>query len=392
MQVDSQGVCAGSRLLGTSGRPSPVLHLVNGLHLLGAERVAAEIALQAPAVQYPQTIGLVNGTPALEEDFRKFLRGSEVGTLNLSGPGGTLALAARIGRYCRRARIAVVHSHGYKSGCASVLARPMCPGVTLVVTNHGYMLHTWRERAYRRIDLCMLRGFSKIVAVSDSVAQEMVDSGIDARKISVIMNGVSAAGGDLSQGRELRLELGVPQDAIVCGVTASLTPVKGHDDLLSALCLLGPSHSSLHIILLGEGPLRCSLEDRVRQLGLEDRVHFAGHRADARECLSTIDIFVLPSHSEGLPMALLEAMGAGVAIVATAVGAVPSVVRDGINGLLTPPAAPDFLASRIKALAEDPALRRSLGQVARETIAERFSSGRMAQAYLSVYDTAINQQ
>jgi glycosyltransferase involved in cell wall biosynthesis len=145
-------------------------------------------------------------------------------------------------------------------------------------------------------------------------------------------------------------------------VVASLRAVKGHLDLLAALATLADPP---RVCLVGDGPDRAAILAAVDRLGLAGVVELAGHRPDARTVLPGYQFAVLPSHHEGLPNAVLEAMAAGLPVVATAVGAVPDVVADGVTGFVVPPRAPEALAAAIGRLAGDPALRTRFGTAAR---------------------------
>ncbi len=166
---------------------------------------------------------------------------------------------------------------------------------------------------------------------------------------------------------------------------ANLYPVKGHTHLIQALALLKGAHPRLHLALAGRGQLHDDLSRQAARLGLEDRVHLLGLRADVPNLLRSADLFVLASLSEGLPLALLEAMLAGTPVVATQVGEVPSVLGDDVYGLTVPPADSIALAEAIHRILDDPEEACAMGERARVRAEARFSVRCMVDAYLALY-------
>ncbi|HWW83232.1 MAG TPA: glycosyltransferase, partial [Vicinamibacterales bacterium] len=187
---------------------------------------------------------------------------------------------------------------------------------------------------------------------------------------------------------EARSSLGLPSDAPVAGVIARLTAQKGHAHLFNALGQT-PELASTHLVVIGDGDLRDRLQQRVDSLGLASRVHFVGARRDLGTLLRAMDVFVLPSLWEGLPLSLLLAMGAGVPVVASSVGGVPEVVEDQRTGLLVPPGDERTLAKALTRVITDPALGRQLADAARPTIAPRFGVDRYVASVAALYDRLL---
>jgi glycosyltransferase involved in cell wall biosynthesis len=152
------------------------------------------------------------------------------------------------------------------------------------------------------------------------------------------------------------------------------------------------SPEGVHTVVVGDGPERAQLEALAGQLGLADRVHLAGHQQDVRPWLAALDVLVLSSDWEGMPNALLEAMAAGLPIVATAVGGVPEVVVDGATGLLVPPGDPSALAEAITRLLRDPDLRRTMGQAGRARVERRFSINETVRLTEELYATLLEEK
>ncbi len=185
------------------------------------------------------------------------------------------------------------------------------------------------------------------------------------RRAQVVVHGVDlstsrATDGERSR-REVRAELGIGAGEVLVVTVANLRSEKGYDVLLDAAHETDRRGLALQFAAAGQGVLKDVLTEQQHQLGLDDRFRFLGHRPDALRLIAAADIFVLPSRQEGLPVALMEAMSVGAAIVATAVGGVPEVIADGVNGLVVPPDDPVALANALERLGSDSDLRRRLG-------------------------------
>jgi len=226
----------------------------------------------------------------------------------------------------------------------------------------------------------------KVICVSAAVRDELAHHapGVSG-KAMVIPNGVDLGSRASAIDRtHVRDRLGVPEGCFLIGSVGRVHPVKGHADLVAAAARLARDDSApFQVIIAGYpvDPWATELAGLARTLGVERLVHFLGHRPDVPELLAAMDVFVLPSHSEGMPNALLEAMAAGKPVVATRVGGSAEIIRDGENGLLVPPQAPGALASAIGRLRADPALAGLLGAAARRDVASKYSWAGMVRSY-----------
>jgi glycosyltransferase involved in cell wall biosynthesis len=182
----------------------------------------------------------------------------------------------------------------------------------------------------------------------------------------------------------------LPEDAITMAVIAQFIPRKGHRYLLQVMPELLETYPSLRLLLFGQGPEEAQLRAQVEELALTDRLIFAGFRNDLSKILPCLDLVVHPALMEGLGISLLQAAGAGVPIVAVAAGGMPEVVRDGVNGLLVPPADSAALAAAIKRLLADPGLRHRFGAAGRELVQQAFSIEHMVEGNLQVYRSLLN--
>ncbi|MBI3298641.1 MAG: glycosyltransferase [Elusimicrobia bacterium] len=212
----------------------------------------------------------------------------------------------------------------------------------------------------------------------------------DPAKVRTIRNGVDIAGWPVSKSDRARLrkELGVAHNEVLIGAVGRLDEQKGHTYLLEAVAKLRAQHPA-RLVIIGDGPLRKVLADRLRSLGLEGAAHLVGERKDVTAWLSAFDIFALPSLWEGLPNALLEAMALGLAVVATQVDGVPEAVAHDISGLLCKPQDSQSLYVALQDLIAEPELRKRLGEHAKQVVAENFGLGPMIDAYHEVYRSVL---
>ncbi|RDV84839.1 glycosyltransferase family 4 protein [Ammonifex thiophilus] len=296
----------------------------------------------------------------------------------------------------RRENFSLLHLHGFKAGLIGGLVGWLLrPPPSIVLTIHNSLFFgegSGKQRFLARIEAFLSRRTFKVIAVSQALRAELVTKfHLPSEKVVVIPNGIDLTPFTLGVLfptilRELPLPAGVP----LLGTVARLVPQKGLPCLLEALALL-PAELRPGWLIVGDGPLRQELEDKARALGLSHLVVFAGYRPpeEIPSILKVIDIFVLPSLSEGLPLALLEAMAAGKPVVATAVGGIPEVVQEGRTGYLVPPGDAQALARALLSLLESPDRAREMGEAGRKRVEERFSSQRMAQEVMAIYREAL---
>ena len=278
----------------------------------------------------------------------------------------------------RRERPDVVHANSSKAGVLGRLAAVLMRVPVRVFTVHGWAFkgHTGQaSRLYRWADKLMDPLTSVTICVSETErAAGLAARTCRAQRTVVIPNAVDvgAAPGARHDGDPPRVvsvgRLAAPKDALT---------------LLRALTDVAPAPFSA--LLVGDGPDRPELEASIRALGLEDTVTLAGSRSDVPALLAAADVFVLSSRSEGAPFSILEAMAAGLPVVASNVGGVGELVVDGETGLLVPPADPGRLAEALRRVLRDAALRRRLGAAGRARAAERFDLRALQRAHLELY-------
>ena len=285
--------------------------------------------------------------------------------------------------------IDVLHSHGYKSNFYGYAASARV-GVPFIATCHLWTRSNATVRLYEALDAYVLRRADHVVGVSDVIVDALRKSGIPPAKTSVIYNGIDAVAKPTDE-PNLRAELSVVGDVPLVGTVARLEEQKGLRYFIEAAERVALDFPEAVFVIVGDGSMRESLADSIRQKGLNHRIRLLGRRDDMPNIYASLDLFVLASLNEGLPMVLLEALSASLPVVATRVGAVPQVIDSGHSGLLVDPSNPHLLAEGILACLRDKRFAGSLGMHGRATVVERFSSDTMSRQYLAVYERSFNK-
>ena len=366
-----------------------ILHLISSAGLLGAERVLLELAGHSKQAGLKVTIGVFENSrnPNLEVANEAKERGFQVQIFPCSGrlDKNTIQM---IKDYIDNASVQILHSHNYKSNFYARRALSNS-NVRWVVTNHGRRFGP-KLLLYNLLDAFIVRRADKIIAVSEEIAKKMKLAGIVKGKILLIENGVNLERFTKNTSPEaIKESLGIKKEALVVGTIGALTREKGHQYLLRAALKVIRIYPKAIFLLVGDGIERPNLEKTVSHLGIKDSVIFAGMRKDVPEILSILNAFVLPSLNEGLPIALLEAQAAKVPVVATRVGAIPDVVKDGITGILIPPEDPEAIAKSIVRVLSDRKGAHNMAQKGFERVRDNFSSEKMASKYIMIYKELI---
>ena len=309
--------------------------------------------------------------------------GVPVEELAVRGPWD-LAAARRLARLVRRVRPAVVGLHSSHSHGLGVLARSMLrpPRPLFVVTRRvdfpvSRGLPGWWK--YRR-------GVDGFIAISRAVAAELEAGGVPAGRIRLVYSGVEPPVVPAGAREQVAAELGLAAHRLLVGNVAGLVGHKDQATLLRALRLAVEEEPRLVLLLVGEGELREELERLAAELGLDrERVRFLGFRTDVGRILGALDLFVMSSSREGLGTAVVDAMMAGVPVVATAAGGLPEMVEDGVTGRLVPPGDPEALAAAILHALRHPEETARMAAAAGETARRRFSAAAMVEGTVAAY-------
>ena len=228
----------------------------------------------------------------------------------------------------------------------------------------------------------------KIIAISDCVRQDLIESGVDPSRVVCILNGIEISqfgAGNVPKGGGVSAGVNGSEGQVMVGTVARLHPVKALDVFVEAARITLASFPNARFIIGGTGPMEDALRAKIRDLKLEPYVKMAGFVEDVPEFLAGLDIFVLSSDAEGLGLVVLEAMAQGLPVVATAVGGVPEAVKDEETGFLVPPRNARLLAQSIARLAIDPDMAARMGAAGRKRAEELFDAKLMAQKTVQVY-------
>lgn len=283
----------------------------------------------------------------------------------------------------RRRGVDVVHSHEFTMGVYGTVAAKLARRPH-VLTMHGGRYYAGKLQ--RRVALGVAARVSDaVVGVSGACAADLEQTlRLRHGAVRVVPNGVPVPRGDRTK---VRAELGLGDADRLLVAVGNLYPVKGHIVLLRALALLVEhgKASGLTVAVAGRGGEEAALREFARQAGIEANVRLLGYRDDAGDILAGADIYAMPSLSEGLPLALLEAMAVGLPVIASRVGGIPEVAIDGENALLVPPGDPAALGSAIERLIGDRALCARLGRAARQTAERDYTLDAMLDRYEAIY-------
>jgi glycosyltransferase involved in cell wall biosynthesis len=365
-----------------------VLYLITELNVGGAEKVVANLATQLSKRGHNVLVACLFDPGPIADEI--IAAGVPVVNLGMRGKGD-LRVVFRLLRLLRIEGIQVLHSHLFHANLLAPIVGRIANIPIIIATRHSADIYgrrrEWVSSWVRR--LC-----DAVVAVSEEVRdEELRSSHLPPSKMIVIPNGVEIqahAQLDRTNIVALRGELGIPPNVPLIGTVASFKDYKGHTYLIDATVRILEQFPNAKVLFVGDGPLRTQLENKVEVLDLTDAIVFTGIRRDVRELLTLLDLFVLPSLSEALPVAVLEAMAAGRPVVATSVGGVPEAVVNGVTGLLVPPRNPTALAEAIVSLLSGPELRQQMGQAGRERVLQHFSVEQMVERTQTLYEQLLD--
>ncbi len=309
----------------------------------------------------------------------------------------------RLARIIREERPAILHTHTAKAGAvgrvAALLAGRARPPI-IVHTFHGHVLRGYFGRfwtaVFRLLERLLARVTDALVAVSPEVRDELVALGVaPVSKFAVVRLGIELDS-RLAAGAEARAEtrraMGVPAGRYVVGWIGRMTGVKRTDLVLRAFRLLRDGGVDAALCMVGDGPDRERVEELAAELELMPYCLFPGYQEDVGPLFAAFDVFVLPSGNEGTPVTAIEALAGGCPVVATRVGGVPDVVRDGEDGFLVEPGSVDELGDRLARLARDPALRARMGAAGRERMRARYAVGRLIDDVDALYRELLERK
>ena len=362
--------------------------IIDSLNWGGAEMLLGDLACVAPSVGIELTVaylGVQNGNVAGERLRRNGIEPQAIPVRRLVDPVSVCAVR----RHLAAVGPEIVHTHlEYADTLGALAARSLgLPAISTLHVMHWDQDVRSRTRA-RLAGFIRRRCAYRVVTVSEAASRAYLDQGWDASDHVVAIPNGSSAVPTPGRGRAVRHELGIASDALVVGMLSVLRPGKGHDVAVEAIGALTAELPHLRLLVAGDGPSRGDVERMMAALG--PAAVMAGHRDDTMAVLDACDVLVHPSRFDALPSGLIEAMAAGVPVVATRVGGIPEIVIEGQTGLLVdaPPTAAG-VANALRPLLNDPHLRAAMGARARERYRASFTAKHWAVQLRELYEQAI---
>jgi glycosyltransferase involved in cell wall biosynthesis len=364
-----------------------ILHIISSSGMYGAEAVILNMSRTLNESSNSSILGVFSNSanPNLQLHEVATAQGIDSHLISCTGQIDR-TVPASIRELAARTNADILHAHGYKADLYSYSALRQS-AIPLVSTCHNWLDNDLAVSLYGMADRFVLRSYAAVVAVSDEVQQRLLNAGVRKEKIHLVRNGVDLRPFDDAP-PSLRT---IPSDdySPIVGLVGRLGAEKGVDIFLRAAARVLVELPSARFVVVGEGPDREQLELLLSKLQIEENVSLLGRRDDMPSVYASLDLMVSASRREGLPIAILEGMASSLPIIATAVGAVPTIIRNDNTGVLVPAEDVETLASEIVKLLANPAQRQRLGAAAKKLIEEEFSARRMTADYLRVYEQAI---
>ncbi len=366
--------------------PIRVLHVFVTLPVGGAEFVLLNTVQNLPADRFQSVICCIRDKGTVGEILAD--RGYPLFELGLMHKKGwDWRIVQRLAALMRQQRIDLVHCHLYHANLYGRLAARRA-GVPAIITLHNTQseFNKWTRRLPGRLLAGRTAGF---IAISEAVRDYIIDNlgAAVAPRVHVIANGVNLARLESTLSRERAgRDLGLDPALPVLGAVGRLARVKGHHHILEAMANLASGDRPTQLILIGTGEEEPSLRRLAERLHLAGRVHLLGMRQDVGDLLRAMDLFIMPSLWEGLSMAMLEAMGAGLPVIASDVGAAARLLDGDRCGLLVPAQDPEALTAAIRRLLDQPELARKMGDHGRRRVRDHYSDVEMVRQVRSVYE------
>lgn len=376
-----------------------VLHIIDSGGLYGAEIMLLNLVAEQVKQGIEPVIASIGEKGIIEKplETEAIRRGLKIKKIRMiSGPN--FAGALEILKFAKRNNFSLLHLHGYKGNILLGFIPKKIRKIPIVTTLHGYTstIEFNKMKVYEWLDQKSLNFIDAVVFVSSAMKTHPKLKKLKNKNIHVIPNGISMSGSNVTKVNNLTNQTPDKKIKEFCsqgftiGTIGRLSTEKGYRYLIKAVSLLEKRGIHARLIIIGEGPERESLEKLVVQHGLEDKILFTGYREDARNYIPFLNVYIISSLTEGLPITLLETMQARTPIIATKVGGIPDVLSNGQAGILIDSCNPDAIVQAVIKLYNDKELSKQLINKAYHRVIEDFSSKRMAARYSRVYDGLVN--
>jgi sugar transferase (PEP-CTERM/EpsH1 system associated) len=376
--------------------PARIVHLITELSTGGAQTALLRLLRGLDQQRYQSLVlCLFNGDGRVAQEIRKL----DIPVIDLGMPSKWRADALwRLYRALRQAHPDILHTWLFHANLSGRILGRLAGPIRIVCSERTMGMESWLRMRFNQLSAPLA---DRIICVSPQVrdfAEKKIH--LPPARLVTIPNGLDLAEySNLPSQSQARQLFGLPQEGILIGSVARLDPIKGVDQLLEAFAFLLKTPalqqslaSEIHLAIAGDGPERQALQAQANQLALGQKIHFLGERRQIPEFLAGLDLFILASRHEGMPNVLLEAMAAGLPVVATAVGGTPDVVITEETGLLVPVDQPKMLADAAARLLTDAALIASFGKAGRARVKAHFSIENTIQATENVYEALLQNQ
>ena len=364
--------------------PIRILHVTFNMGFGGTEQVIRQLVTNLDRQRFQCEIACIDGEvgaigKAMEADNGITIHSRQ------RGPGLDWKTIRWLRRLIKSGRFDFVHCHQYSPYTYGWFAH-WGTGAKVVFTEHGRFHPDQHRKKAKLINPFIALTSHRLVAISAATREALIEyEYMPESKIAVIYNGITPLTVEENRKQELLTELGIKTGEVVIGTVARLDPVKNQPMMLQATRTLIDQGYKVRLLLVGDGPERENLEAITQQLNLNNAVFFTGFQSKPADYLSLMDIFLLPSFTEGTSMTLLEAMSLGIPTVATLVGGTPEIVEDKETGFLIESDDQEAFTSAIKKLLDQPEERGRIGNAAKLRFEQKFSVGKMVDQYQECY-------
>ena len=366
-----------------------IMHVLPSLEIGGMENGVVNLVNNLDDEIFENSICCLESEGPMKN--RLFPGKAKVFLMNIK-PGIQYGLPFKLAKLFRKENIDIVHTHNFDSGLYGILGAKIGKVPVIVHGEHGSFLQNSPRR--NQIGKWVCRKSDYIITMSSNLEEKLKSEWqIVDDKISYILNGLDYnkfAKSDKSD--SLKNNLGINPDSIVIGTVGRLVPVKDYATLIDAFALLKKRVQKSQLVFIGDGPLKNNLIEQAKKLGILDSVKMLGTRDDVAELLHIFDVFCLTSLTEGNSNTILEAMAAGLPIVATNVGGTPEIIQSGVNGILVPPRDPNALMEAIHKVITNRTLASQFGTSAQQWVQKERSLERMVQQYMDVYQSLLRKK
>ncbi len=372
--------------------PITVLHLIAPAQFGGAERVVLGLADAMDRSRFNVVVGSFVNARSPDNEFLARIR--EMGIPNtVFWLRRTLDFEniPRLVRFIRSEGVAIVHTHGYRSDIIGLIAARVSSR-PVVATIHGFVAIDPRLRVYERCDRFALRFFDRVLPVSDQIGQALCLSGVRKERMTTIRNAVTFGDGRREGCPVFPLSSLKRGGDFLIGIVGRLSPEKNIPGFLEAARELSGRHGHLRFVVVGEGPERGCLEGLAMRLGLDGKVRFTGFIGEMEEVYSLLDMLVIASSTEGIPLTVLEAMKHGVPVVSTGVGGIPEIIESGVDGLIVDAGDTGALCRAVETLVMDGNRRMAISRNAQKRVLRDFDRSSWARRIERCYLSMLNKR